>query len=43
MLFLEVLEVAKNKQNKKQGRAAAADHRTGFGDKKLQGPNKPAD
>lgn len=32
----------KDKQNKKQGRTQA-DNRTGYGDKKLEGPNKPAE
>jgi hypothetical protein len=32
----------KDNQNKKQGRAVT-DQKTGFGDKKLEGPNRPAD
>lgn len=32
----------KDKQNKKQGRVAT-DQKTGYGDKKLEGPNRPAD
>jgi hypothetical protein len=39
---MEVLMMAKSdKQNKKQGRSAS-NKKSGYGDKKLEGPNQPS-
>ncbi len=37
--------MAKNKKNKKknEGLAATEETKTGYGDKKLEGPNRPAE
>jgi hypothetical protein len=35
--------MAKNKQNKKQGQPVNKEKRVGYGDKKLEGPNRPAE
>lgn len=32
----------KNKKNKKESAAIKQDHRDGYGDKKLEGPNRPS-
>jgi hypothetical protein len=41
-LKLEVLIMSKKKQNKKSG-AAQSENKVGYGDKKLEGPNRPAE
>jgi hypothetical protein len=43
-LLLEVFMMAKNnQQTKKQTVQTTAEKRAGYGDKKLEGPNRPAD
>jgi hypothetical protein len=41
-LKMEVLIMSKKKQNKKSG-ATQVENKVGYGDKKLEGPNRPAE
>jgi hypothetical protein len=44
MILVEVFILSNNnKQNKSQPRQSDNEKRTGYGDKKLEGPNRPAE
>ncbi len=38
-----VLKISKRKKEKKKNEAIQEERKTGFGDKKLEGPNRPAE